>query len=132
MAAASTPPEMQEFYQSPREEKLNELAIVNRIKCEIHLAVQETLENYRKQPGYIGKNIQWITGWGSALRNLDDGRMSSLVEFLSPPTTVTEIIGGFVFDQNRKTASVSPKDFKQSRSCSRCRSLLHSSPPEHD
>jgi len=37
--------------------------------------------------------------------------MASLVEFLPPPTTGTEIIGGFGFDQAERPSRVSPKEF---------------------
>lgn len=60
-------PELEEPYQHPREEKLDENAIVLRIKCELHKAVQDVLYKYRRSPEYLGKSVEWLTGWGAAV-----------------------------------------------------------------
>lgn len=60
-------PELQEPYQHPREEKLDENAIVLRIKCELHKGVQDTLYKYRSSGDYLGKSVEWLNGWGAAV-----------------------------------------------------------------
>lgn len=60
-------PDLHEAYQPAKEEKLDENAIVNRIKCELHKGVQDVLYKYRESPDYIGKSVNWLTGWGAAV-----------------------------------------------------------------
>ncbi|WP_338833681.1 hypothetical protein [Bradyrhizobium septentrionale] len=60
-------PELQEPYQNRQEEKLDENAIVLRIKCELHKGVQDTLYKYRSSRDYLGKSVEWLNGWGAAV-----------------------------------------------------------------
>jgi len=60
-------PNLEEPYQHPREEKLDENAIVLRIKCELHKGVQDVLYKYRNSGQYLGKSAEWLTRWGAAV-----------------------------------------------------------------
>lgn len=58
-------PELQEFYQSPKEEKIDENAILSRITCEMTKSVYETLHEYRPGGQYTGKSVEWLLNWGA-------------------------------------------------------------------
>jgi hypothetical protein len=60
-------PEMEEPYQQAKIEKLDENAIVNRIKCELHKGVQDVLYKYRSSPEYVGKSVEWLRKWGATV-----------------------------------------------------------------
>jgi hypothetical protein len=59
-----TVPEMQEFYQAREEQQLDENYIINRVKCELHLAVQKIFKSYAKG-NYTGNDISWFKKWGA-------------------------------------------------------------------
>lgn len=58
-------PDLQEPYQSPKQEKFDENAILSRITCELTKSVYETLHEYRPGGLYTGKSVEWLLNWGS-------------------------------------------------------------------
>ena len=59
-------PDMPDFYQQPHDEKLFENIIINNVKCEIHKAIQQVLEDFDPNPN-THDLIQWIKSWGATV-----------------------------------------------------------------
>jgi hypothetical protein len=55
-------PDLRDFYQSKEYQREFESVIINNVKCELHVAVQDTLENLRKG---FHKDVSWLAGWGA-------------------------------------------------------------------
>lgn len=55
-----TVPDMQEFPELKADEKIDEAKLVDQIKCEIHLGVQDAIDAYKSGGEYGGISIEWI------------------------------------------------------------------------
>jgi predicted transport protein len=55
-------PDLHDFYQPKSYQREFESIIINNVKCELHVAVQDTLENLSK--GYH-KDVSWLGRWGA-------------------------------------------------------------------
>lgn len=55
-------PNLHDFYQPKEYQREFESVIINNVKCELHVAVQDTLENLSKG---FHKDVSWLAGWGA-------------------------------------------------------------------
>jgi hypothetical protein len=55
-----TVPDMQEFPEVKADEKFDEAKLVDQIKCEIHMGVQDAINAYKSGGEYGGEDIDWI------------------------------------------------------------------------
>jgi len=58
-------PEKQELFQDRIDQRLNENDLVNRIKCELHKGIQDTLAAYSPKGRHAGNSVEWLRRWAA-------------------------------------------------------------------
>jgi hypothetical protein len=56
-------PEMQEWYEPPEKQKINENLIINHVKCELHKGMDEALAKYYGAGKRSGFSAEWFKSW---------------------------------------------------------------------